>query len=78
MEVGVQTQTNKSEVKQVKQGLDEAYPLMKELIEEMFPKKEPVYKIRLKDNGKVDLYVANKQLICYKYMKDYVFPLKVL
>ncbi len=33
---------------------------MKDMIEEMFPKKEPVFKIRLKDNGKVDLYVANK------------------
>jgi hypothetical protein len=40
--------------------LIEAYPDMKDMIEEMFPKKEPVFKIRLKDNGKVDLYVANK------------------
>jgi hypothetical protein len=30
------------------------------MIDDLIPKKEPVYKIRLKDNGKVDLFVVNK------------------
>ena len=44
----------------------------------MFPKKEPVFKIRLKDNGKVDLIVVNKKIVCYKYIKDYILPLRLL
>ncbi len=48
------------------------------MIDDLIPKKEPVYKIRLKDNGKVDLFVVNKQIICYKYIKDYIFPLRFL
>lgn len=31
--------------------------------------------MKLKDNGKVDLYLINKKLICYVLNKKVIFPL---
>jgi hypothetical protein len=33
---------------------------MEEIIDDLFPKKDPVFKSWLKDNAKVDLYLVNK------------------
>ena len=52
--------------------------MIKDIINDIFPKKGEYFKMRLKENGKTDLIIINNQLICFKYYKSYIPSLWLL
>ena len=70
-------QINKSELKDVRNGLVKSFPLIKEIVDDLLPKKAIVYKMRLKHNEKTDLYIYNDKVVCFRYFKHYIPILKI-
>ena len=77
-EVGNQVQLTKSDLKDMKKGVTKSYPTLEPYIEDIVPKKAVLYGMRLKSNDKVDLFIYDSNIVCFKKGKEYVPTLWLL
>ncbi len=56
----------------------ESLKVSEELIDSIINEKDKIFKIRLKDNGKIDIFISDGEIICYKFYKDFILPLRYL
>ena len=71
-------QLTKSGAKEARTGLAKSCPGIEPLLDELFPKNEVLYSVRLKENGKAELVLAGGKWVCFKYMGFWVPSLRVL
>ena len=45
--------------------IKEQYARLENNLNNIFPKKEKIYKMKLKDNGKTELYILNRKIILF-------------
>ena len=77
-DVGNQVQLTKSDIKDMKKGLTKSYPSFEPYMDDLLPKKSVMYGMRLKSNDKVDLFIQDGKIICYKKGKEYIPSLWLL
>lgn len=78
LDLGNQVQLTKSDIKDMKKGLTKSFPSLEPYIEDIVPKKAVLYGMRLKSNDKVDLFILEGNIVCFKKAKEYIPSLWLL
>eukprot|EP00041_Stephanoeca_diplocostata_P029115 m.852106 g.852106 ORF g.852106 m.852106 type:complete len:137 (+) comp23494_c0_seq24:206-616(+) len=71
-QVSGSTQVKSSVARGIKGKLVEQYPAIEDIIDDLIPKKSPLYEIRCKDHVKI--YAVNEELLFFQQRDGHFYP----